>query len=175
MQVAKADLGTISQGQERSQTKKEPGTGAVERKKTWRFGGSPRVESRRSPVLLSALPLAGPAHPGPGIRANGRDTVGAWPAHRCRPGPPVPSPLPSCVRLGGGPGLRSLRLLPPPPAAGDTGLCSPGPRAIVSPVHGESPKEPVGSRASGSEAGARPETGRRDGLRAADSLGHVDE
>ncbi|EGV95685.1 Obg-like ATPase 1 [Cricetulus griseus] len=36
--------------------------------------------------------------------------VGAWPAHRCRPGPPVPSLLPSYVRLGGGPGLRSLRL-----------------------------------------------------------------
>lgn len=76
MQVAKADLGTISQGQERSQTKQETGTGAVERKETWRLGGSPRVERRRSSVLLSALPLAGPAHPGPGIRANGRDPVG---------------------------------------------------------------------------------------------------
>lgn len=99
----------------------DEGAGAAERKETRRLCWSPRVETRKRGAAAKCPPPRRPRPPGEsGIPANGRGPCGAWPAHRCRPGPPVPSPPPSCVRLGGGPGLRSLRLpphlrLPAPP------------------------------------------------------------
>lgn len=90
-----------------------------------------------------------------------------------RPARSVASAVVRAARRRAGPALSPPSS--PPPAAGDTGLCSLGPRAIFSPVHGESLKESMGAGAGGSEAGARPEAGRGDRLRAADSLRHVDE
>lgn len=120
---------------------------------------------------LSARPLAGPAHPG--VRHPGQ---WAWPMRgvACAQVPPRParsvaSAVVRAARRRAGPALSPPSS--PPPVAGSTGFAARYPGAIVNPLHGEFPWESTGAQASGSEAGARPEPGRRDGLRARTAWG----
>lgn len=109
---------------------------------------------------LSARPLAGPAHPGPasgpmGVALRGVACAQVPP----RPARSVASAVVRAARRRAGPALSPPSS--PPPVAGSTGFAARYPGAIVNPLHGEFPWESTGAQASDSEAGARPESGRR--------------
>lgn len=108
----KADLGSADQGQRESEVERMKEQEQPSGRIRGGFAGAHVLRRGSVSAVAKCPPPQAPPTWGSGVRANGRGPCGAWPAHRCRPGPPVPSPPPLYVRLGGGPGLRSLRLPP---------------------------------------------------------------
>lgn len=140
----KADPGAVSQGQRRSQKERQPRAWSLERKETGRLCRSPRVETRKLGSAKSPPPRR-PRPPGP--PASGPMGVTLWGGVACAQVPPRPArsvafAVVRAARRRAGPALSPPSS--PPPAAGDTGFCSPGPRAIVSLVHGEFPRGALG-------------------------------
>lgn len=171
----KADLGSAGQGQRESEVERMKELEQPSGRKRRGFAGDHVLRrgsvsaAAKCPPPRRSRPLGGPAAGPMGVARVGRGLrTGAAPARPFRR-----LRRRACSSAEG----RACALSAFLPTSGCRlhWFCSPVPGVIVNPLHGEFPWESTGAQASGSEAGARPEPGRRDGLRAADGVGHVDE